>query len=950
MRITVLFVSLVVVALNLVAPAAAATKQDAAPEPFPELFGYCKDCLPPQPNSPDPLVRYTWRTEINETVLQIYRVHRPISYVVDPPNAISGADSLSPNTTGPLNLEIVAAGSLLLDWGVERAAWIEITSPDLHLQENHTSVRASISEFNSPYPGKTQALTRYGNTYRLETNPELYEGVRFTWLLFGPPTDKWHITKISLVAKVKPVSYAGSFESSDAGLTKTWYTGAYGVRLNTEADAFNSILIERGDRVSIQGDGHPTMAAALVAFAPYRLVKNMLDQTNSGSVHGHHVVDDSIMAYPLYWTMSVNDWFLASGDVMGFQSLAPDVMSVVDKRVADFLQPDLDIGWMGWDDRLGNGWCFHYNHDHCTREGHLTFAGLVIRACSDLSRSLRLAGMDTEAKKYRIFVDQLARRFRQVAEFPKTLGLHAAANAINAGVVTRNDTQVLFEAALSDSVNICSLSPFNQYWILQALGNADKMEYALASIKLCWEPMTKLGKGCFWELFSPEWERMMSGGDKAPSMPSYCHPWSSGVTAWLSHVLGGITPLLPGYSEFVAAPYVSERYPSVSTVMPTPAGPITVRAHAGIDDERGSISSVTIFVHASVPGYVALRKDIVLLNTRISACTRAPKVFLDGKRALAASLWQVVASARDAGSMALGEHFIPTRASQLLFVRIPNAGFHNVTASYHCKSRQSSSDGKNTTESGATAVGIPHVPPFPIPKYPAIATSDQKSHGDGLATYGTDGYVLFGFDNGTDRINLPSYIKNVTARTHGFTGWNSLERTFVGTSKCDPRFLSDPKSNRFERVPTSGVELRRCQGTNRSLGMISLSEDEGFDAGFLVLDVEISESMEFGDRLTSELSPLDTKKQNNTEINSEFDLSIYCVAQHKGEKHAIRVMDLESLNVIAPTGFVTNYTGGVWWTFRYHSSMRFRIMTIDGIRISAVTFSNGPVAQRVSRT
>ena len=29
---------------------------------------------------------------------------------------------------------------------------------------------------------------------------------------------------------------------------------------------FNSILIDRGDRVSIQGDGHPTMAAALSAF------------------------------------------------------------------------------------------------------------------------------------------------------------------------------------------------------------------------------------------------------------------------------------------------------------------------------------------------------------------------------------------------------------------------------------------------------------------------------------------------------------------------------------------------------------------------------------------------------------------------------------------------------------------------------------------------------------
>ena len=30
----------------------------------------------------------------------------------------------------------------------------------------------------------------------------------------------------------------------------------------------------------------------------------------------------------------------------------------------------------------------------------------------------------------------------------------------------------------------------------------NKMDYAAASIRLCWGPMLTLGKGCFWELFS----------------------------------------------------------------------------------------------------------------------------------------------------------------------------------------------------------------------------------------------------------------------------------------------------------------------------------------------------------------------------------------------------------------------------------------------------------------
>ena len=68
------------------------------------------------------------------------------------------------------------------------------------------------------------------------------------------------------------------------------------------------------------------------------------------------------------------------------------------------------------------------------------------------------------------------------------------------------------------------VSCLGRYWILQALGNMDRMDYALASIELCWGGMLELGRGCFWELFSPEWVRSMRDGCKAPTRPSYCHP------------------------------------------------------------------------------------------------------------------------------------------------------------------------------------------------------------------------------------------------------------------------------------------------------------------------------------------------------------------------------------------------------------------------------------------
>ena len=150
------------------------------------------------------------------------------------------------------------------------------------------------SEYNEPWPGKIQALKSYaGGQHRLETNAQLYEGVRFAWIIFDPPATTepaaevapWHITGLKIACQSKPVNYTGSFNSSDAVLAQSWYSGAYGSRLNMMPYGFNSILMDRGDRVSIQGDGHPTMAAALVAFGSadtYELVHKMLVKTDSG--------------------------------------------------------------------------------------------------------------------------------------------------------------------------------------------------------------------------------------------------------------------------------------------------------------------------------------------------------------------------------------------------------------------------------------------------------------------------------------------------------------------------------------------------------------------------------------------------------------------------------------------------------------------------------------------
>jgi hypothetical protein len=180
-----------------------------------------------------------WDTSVNASGMQIYEVQKAVAATAQPETACKNVESL---LTDKPSVTVQGAGTIVIDFGLEHAAWFEFESPDLGEQVSH--VTASISEYNEPWPGKTRPLTVYGNgTYRLETNGELYEGVRYAWINFHPAASRdqetkaaditsWTITAARLVAQVRPVPYTGSFKSADPVIEKCWYSGAYGTRLN----------------------------------------------------------------------------------------------------------------------------------------------------------------------------------------------------------------------------------------------------------------------------------------------------------------------------------------------------------------------------------------------------------------------------------------------------------------------------------------------------------------------------------------------------------------------------------------------------------------------------------------------------------------------------------------------------------------------------------------------
>jgi alpha-L-rhamnosidase len=266
-------------------------------EPYPGIRNGSFSGKPVQ-ESPDPLITYRWNNPKASDSLEIYTLE---------PKKITGFPA---GSFKEVNGQIIVSGtgSLMLDFGVKSAGWLEFESDDLV-----DSIEMSISEYNEPAivnSGaqnriKTKVPKKYGNTYRLELNDELYEGVRFGWIHVNTYSKPWHIKNIRLVCQVKPVNYKGSFACNDPELMRIWYTGAYVVKLNLQQDYFGAILMERSDRHSWTGDAFPAQAASLVAFGNFDFVKKNLAFTSGQN--------NVIAAYSLYWVLSLIDYFNYTG-------------------------------------------------------------------------------------------------------------------------------------------------------------------------------------------------------------------------------------------------------------------------------------------------------------------------------------------------------------------------------------------------------------------------------------------------------------------------------------------------------------------------------------------------------------------------------------------------------------------------------------------------------------
>ncbi|MBE9586423.1 hypothetical protein IM792_18365 [Mucilaginibacter sp. JRF] len=743
------------------------------------------------PFSPDPIFGYSWADPKISDGLECYTL-QPRNVVVFDPRAINikGFKQGKP-------IVINGEGYIRFDFGQTNAGWLEFDSPDLS-----GTVEMTISEYDQPptyaasYPTKTMVPKKYGNTYRLELNPELYEGVRYGWIQIRSFSKTWHITKVRLVCQVRPTNYQGSFACSDTMLTRIWYTGAYTVKLNLLKDYLGAILMNRGDRFSWTGDAHPAQAASMVAFGNYDFVKMNLAHTSTQS--------NGIRSYALYWVLSLVDYYRYTGDASVLRDYIANTTDKLDDAYRVYgTKPNLLF--YGWDERLGAG----FEHPDVD-ESQNAYKMLSIRAWQEFSEVMAALGEKHLQQKYQGYAREKIQAERQGDKWYGDFGLHAGADAVNTGLLNQNERDALYKKSFTDKVNRISYSPFNQYFVIKAFAGMQKYDDALSSIRDLWGGQITYGGTTFFEDYRPSWNEVVGINGTVPAnqcgFTSLCHPWGAGVTKWLSEEVLGIKPTSPGFTTFDILPHLGRTLTAVSGKTPTLHGVISA-----------DFNTKTGICNVTVPNGTTGRIGIPKVEKNIKHITINGKVVWDGKYHLLAGI---------NGANESAEHILLNGVKPGHYkIRVVYSG---TTPKYT----------EQPTRYAAKFLGI-----------------DNKTGGNWGGVYGKDGYVLCNYEgNGRDRAVLPSYVSSISYYKFGADKQPRNVVWQAGTD--DKRALAPDKGNTFPRTAACLYAADGDQIGYTFTTTIALKEEHAYKVSLYVLDWDHNQrqiAVEMFDASTSDL-------------------------------------------------------------------------------------------------
>jgi hypothetical protein len=538
--------------------------------------------------------------------------------VIDPIEANAHFDHLEDlSRTGTFSLQIGSSGydpsqpaSLVLDFGREINGRLRVeiagSSSLKLLMQYGESLEEAVKK---PYLGALPLTALPGVAAYSQKTAFRYVKVIF---LAGP--QKSRVT-LSADAIYYPVTYTGSFESSDPQLNHIWEVGAYTAHLCMQDSIWDA---PKRDRGRWMGDLDVSGRVIETAFDDRFLMEDTIRRLNDFPTGAQKDVN-GIPGYSAMWVMGLADYYRHSG-AKDFLLAEKAALIALLARMRNDLDAD------GLFSAKGGAWPFvDWSRDLVgpTAEAIRGTDLEYYRAFAEGAYLLRETGSTAEAE----MSEQTAARMRETASkhlvdpATGTFGDRWQINAmaIYSGLATEQQKKAIRERIFSriDVGNLPDddVSPYYGSYVLDAMAQVGDRAGALTFMREWWGGMLNEGATSFWEGYDPRWPKENFHANlKADGAQGYfvslAHGWSAGPTAWLTEQLLGIQPLAAGFDKLLLRPDL----PGLTYIRGTEATPHGI---IRVDARRDSGLTVTFDLPSGIEAMVSLPVSSVNANVTV---------------------------------------------------------------------------------------------------------------------------------------------------------------------------------------------------------------------------------------------------------------------------------------------------------------------------------------------
>ncbi|MDE3105341.1 MAG: alpha-L-rhamnosidase [Acidobacteriota bacterium] len=504
--------------------------------------------------------------------------------------AIENAESLTRPDAADLRIRGLAepmdadAPALLLDFGREVAGRLYVQSAadcpsTLSVAYGESEIEAMSTGLSSGqqggnYLGTNLLLVPPHGEARGPKSAFRYARVRF---LRGCAT--LHFSALRLEGIYYPVTYRGSFHSSDAQLDRIWETGAYTAHLCMQDDIWDAPKRDRGRWVGDLDVAGPVISEV---FGDARLIEDTLRHLVPAKVEDVN----GIPGYSALWITSVEGLYQRSGDLAMLRAQHDALLRVLAAMdsgldaTGTFTNPRHQWLFVDWAPEL-------YASTEPARVGtQLQF----VRGYQAAVRLLRAMGDEANAARYASIAQRVTSAALAMQGPGMTYGTGWQMNAL--ATLALQDTSatdtahraVLWDQVLShvqqETPEDPAITPYFGAYLLQAMSALGHDEAALRWIRSYWGAMLDEGATSLWENYDRRWPKSnphlsLQADGTSGYFVSMAHGWSAGPTSWMMEHLLGVTPTAPGYTSARIAPRLQD-LSFVEGTVPTPQGLIEV--------------------------------------------------------------------------------------------------------------------------------------------------------------------------------------------------------------------------------------------------------------------------------------------------------------------------------------------------------------------------------------